>query len=187
MSLVPEMPKVKVRSALPELNATAASLLGFLQMGPKSGYELAAAIENSIGNFWNITRSQVYRELALLEASGYVRVGKIGARERKPYASTPRGRRAFDAWIAREPADDITRSPLLFALFFGDRIDRATLARFLREHRARHERKLAEYRDRLPELERQYPFPAYTMRYGLMREEMILAWFESLAADGLMR
>ena len=187
VSLIPGRQKVKAGSALPELNATAASLLGFLQIGPKSGYELAAVIESSIGNFWNITRSQVYRELSLLEASGYVRVGKTGVRERKPYTATPLGRRAFDAWIAREPADDITRSPLLLALFFGDRIDRATLARFLRDHRVRHERKLAEYRARLPELERRYPFPAYTMRYGLMHEEMILAWFESLAADGLLR
>ena len=170
-----------------ELNATAASLLGFLEMGPQSGYELAAAIESSIGNFWNITRSQVYRELALLKTNGYVRLGKVGARERKPYTVTVLGRRAFDAWIARQPAEDITRSPLLLALFFGDRIDRPTLSRFLRDHRMRHERKLAEYRDRLPEVERLARFPAYTMRFGLMREEMILAWFEILATDGLLR
>jgi len=169
-----------------ELNPTAASLLGFLDMGPQSGYELAAVIETSIGNFWNITRSQVYRELALLEANGYVRLGKVGVRERKPYAVTALGRRAFNAWIAREPGEDITRSPLLLALFFGHRIDKATLSRFLRDHRARHERKLAEYRERLPEVERRYPFPAYAMRFGLMREEMILAWFGSLAEEGLL-
>jgi DNA-binding PadR family transcriptional regulator len=168
------------------LNATAASLLGFLEFGPQSGYELAAAIESSIGNFWNITRSQVYRELASLEANGYVRVGKTGVRERKPYTLTLLGKRAFAAWIAREPGQDITRSPLLLALFFGERIDRATLSRFLRDHRVRHERKLAEYRERLPEIEREYPFPGYTMRFGLMFEEMILAWFDSLAADGLL-
>jgi len=177
----------KVKQTEPaELNPTAASLLGFLAMGPQSGYELAAAIEASVGNFWNITRSQVYRELASLEASGYVRVGKAGVRERKPYTLTALGRREFDVWIAREPGADITRSPLLLALFFGDRIDPATLARFLRDHRARHERKLAEYRQRLPELEQQYRFPAYAMRLGLMYEEMILKWFESLASEGLL-
>lgn len=178
--------KVKPSPEQTELNATAASLLGFLEMGSQSGYELAAAIESSIGNFWNISRSQVYRELALLEASGYVRVGKVGVRDRKPYALTPLGRRAFDAWIAREPGEDIARSPLLLALFFGNRIDPQTLARFLRDHRARHERKLAEYRERLPEIERYARFPAHAMRLGLMREEMYLAWFDSLAAEGLL-
>lgn len=179
--------KVKTSLEPAELNATAASLLGFLDMGAQSGYQLAAAIESSIGNFWNISRSQVYRELALLEASGYVRLGEVGVRERKPYALTPLGRRAFDAWIAREPGDDITRSPLLLALFFGHHIDRKTLARFLRDHRGRHERKLAEYRERLPTVERHARFPARVMRLGLMREEMYLAWFDSLAAEGLMR
>jgi DNA-binding PadR family transcriptional regulator len=177
----------KVKTPLDSpLNATAATLLGFLAMGPQSGYELAAVIETSVGNFWNITRSQVYRELALLEENGFVRVGKAGVRDRKPYTLTALGQRVFDAWITREPGEDITRSPLLLALFFGDRIDRATLARYLREHRARHERKLAEYRRRLPDLERTYRFPAYAMRLGLMHEEMILVWFDSLAAEGLL-
>jgi DNA-binding PadR family transcriptional regulator len=176
----------KKASPQAELNATAASLLGFLEMGPQSGYELAAAIETSVGNFWNITRSQVYRELALLEAGGYVRVGKTGVRERKPYTLTALGRRAFESWIAREPGEDLTRSPLLLAIFFGDCIDRGTLSRFLTDHRIRHERKLAEYRQRLPEVEREYPFPGYTMRFGLMYEEMILKWFDVLASDGLL-
>jgi len=183
---MPAKPKVKRTAELTDLNATAASLLGFLAMGPQTGYELAAVIESSVGNFWNITRSQVYRELALLESKGCVRVGKVGVRERKPFTLTALGRRSFDAWIAREPGEDLTRSPLLLALFFGDHIEPATLARFLRRHRDRHERKLAEYRERLPELERQYPFPAHTMRYGLMCEEAILAWFDSLAKAKLL-
>ncbi len=181
---MPSRPKKSLEPAA--LNPTAASLLGFLEMGPQSGYELAAEIETSIGNFWNISRSQVYRELSLLEANGYVRVGKTGVRERKPYTLTPLGRRAFRAWIAREPGEDITRSPLLLAIFFGNCIERATLSRILTDHRIRHERKLAEYRERIPEIEREYPFPGYTMRFGLMYEEMILKWFDSLAADGLL-
>lgn len=99
-ALVPSSRKVKAAIPSPDLNATAASLLGFLKARPQSGYELAAAIENSIGNFWNVTRSQIYRELGLLESYGFVRVGEVGVRERKPYALTALGSRAFDAWIA---------------------------------------------------------------------------------------
>lgn len=54
------------RGAEYELNATAASILGFLDRQSMSGSELAAQIENVIGDLWNVTRSQVYRELKLL-------------------------------------------------------------------------------------------------------------------------
>src|SRR2546423_5398362 len=47
-----------------DLNSTAASLLGFLETyGPMSGYDIVGMVEGSIGYFWNVTRSQVYREL----------------------------------------------------------------------------------------------------------------------------
>ena len=46
-----------------ELNSTAASLLGFLHEKPCSGYDLEVVIDGSIGRFWNVTRSQIYREL----------------------------------------------------------------------------------------------------------------------------
>jgi DNA-binding PadR family transcriptional regulator len=175
-----------VKAPAHELNPTAASLLGFLFAGPQSGYELAAVIEDSIGQFWNVTRSQIYRELRALDEAGYVRVGKAGVRERRPYAITASGRKAFDAWLARGPGEDTVRIPLLLTLFFGDRLPREQLARILRADRAKHEALLAEYRAWLPFAEREYPFPAKVGRFGVMHEEMILAWFDSLAKDGLL-
>ncbi len=169
-----------------ELNATAASLLGFLNAGPQSGYELAARIENSIGAFWNVTRSQIYRELRVLEAGGCIAVGETGSRDRRPYALTDAGRAAFADWIAREPGDENIRFPLLLALFFGEAVAPAELARTLRAHRARHEARLARYREQLPALERDHPFPARAARFGVIYEEAVLTWFATLAADGLM-
>ena len=46
-----------------DLNPTAASLLGYLDVGPMTGWDLNEFVRASIGNFWNVTRSQVYREL----------------------------------------------------------------------------------------------------------------------------
>jgi DNA-binding PadR family transcriptional regulator len=168
------------------LNATAASLLGFLAGGPQSGYELAALIEDSIGNFWNVTRSQIYRELRILEGAGLVKVGTVGPRERRPFAITKAGSKAFDAWIAQEPGEENTRFPLLLMVFFGDRLDPEELARILRSHRARHEGKLAGYRAYEHDVARDHPFPAKTIRFGRMYEEMVVAWFETLEKDGLL-
>jgi DNA-binding PadR family transcriptional regulator len=177
--------QLKARAPL-ALNATAASLLGFLNAGPQSGYELAARIEHSIGPFWNVTRSQIYRELRVLESAGCVTVGETGSRDRRPYALTDAGRLAFADWIAREPGDENIRFPLLLTLFFGGAVPPAQLARTLRDHRARHAARLAGYRAILPALEREQPFPARAARFGIIYEEAVLAWFATLAADGLL-
>jgi DNA-binding PadR family transcriptional regulator len=169
-----------------DINATAASLLGFLAAGPQSGYALAATIETVIGTFWNVTRSQIYRELRTLESAGYVRVGKTGSRDRRPYALTPLGRKAFDDWIARDPGQENIRFPLLLTMYFGDRVPPDSLARTLREARALHTARLTHYRARLEKLRDTSPFPARTARFGIMYEETILAWFDTLEGEGLL-
>src|SRR2546430_4210247 len=121
-------------SSIHELNPTAASLLGFLHEGPMTGWELAQAVERSIGNFWNVTRSQVYRELRKLQGWGLVEAGKVGPRDRLPYEISDAGRKAFAEWIARPPGDEIIRFPLLLTVFFGAHIEPARLDRYLREH-----------------------------------------------------
>src|SRR5882672_7329100 len=44
------------------INPTSASLLGFLYWQPMSGGEIVAAVEASVGHFWNVTRSQIDRK-----------------------------------------------------------------------------------------------------------------------------
>jgi DNA-binding PadR family transcriptional regulator len=168
-----------------ELNPTSASLLGFLRMGPQSGYELAARIESTIGAFWNVTRSQIYRELRTLEEATLVSGGETGSRDRRRFALTPSGRQAFAAWIAREPGQEIIRFPLLLTIFFGDTLEPSELARMLRDHRARHVATLEACRTQL-EVNREQKFPNLVTRFGAIYEEAVLAWFDTLAADGLM-
>src|SRR5688572_14084574 len=115
-------------SNLDGINPTAASLLGFLSEGPMTGWELDAAVEGSIANFWNVTRSQVYRELRTLAELGYVEAGDAGPRDRRPYAITDAGREAFSAWIVRDPGSPIVRMPLLLTVFFGRHLPPERLA-----------------------------------------------------------
>jgi DNA-binding PadR family transcriptional regulator len=165
-----------------ELNATAASLLGFLHQGPMTGWDLAQGVEGSIGNFWNVTRSQVYRELRSLEEQGLVEAGETGARDRRPYAVTAAGRRAFAEWIAREPGPDIVRSPLLLTVFFAEHLDPALLRRFLGFHRAQHEKQLAYYEqlhDDLDGVEGE-DHSVFALRYGIEHERAVLRWIDWL-------
>ncbi len=101
------------------LNATAASLLGFLHSGPKTGWDLVATAQREIGDFWSITQSQVYRELTAMAEAGLVEAGERGRRDSRPYAITDKGREAFAAWVAQPPGAELIRFPLLLTIVFG--------------------------------------------------------------------
>ncbi|HEY3820954.1 MAG TPA: PadR family transcriptional regulator [Polyangiaceae bacterium] len=162
-----------------ELNATAASILGFLHDEPQTGWELAEKIEDIIGDFWNVTRSQIYRELKDLAAQGLVASMKTGPRDRQPYRITEPGRRAFKAWIAERPGRPNMRLPLVLQVFFGDAVDPENLARSLAELRAYHEGRLATYRGFeavVPKESSQYD----ALRLGLMFQKMMISWIDSL-------
>ena len=165
-----------------ELNSTAASLLGFLHEQPRSGYDLEVVIDGSIGRFWNVTRSQIYRELRELEAAGLVSSGEPGARARRVYRLTARGRAAFGGWLEREPPRDLIRIPFLLQVFFGEALAPERLAARVGARRALHQAECEEYRRRLPEVEAEAPFPALTMRFGLRYAEASLAWLDDIDA-----
>lgn len=162
-----------------ELNSTAASLLGFLHAGPASGYELVGIAEDLIGDFWSLTRSQVYRELATLSSRGLVTAGPVGPRARRPYELTNTGRVAFAAWLAEPPGAEQIRYPLLLKLAFGSSIDRNTLRGYLVEHRVMHERRLKRYCDITDDIDDK--LLRSTFRFGIHYERGVLAWMDEVA------
>ncbi len=169
------------------LNATAASLLGFLHDGPLSGYELAATAQRAIGDFWSLTQSQVYRELAWMAEAGLVEPGERGARDRRRYALTDAGRTAFDEWVSRTPGAESIRHPLLLTVRFGRHVPPARLAAFLRQHRDAHAEKLRTYEEQAdalsaaPEPARD-PYQLATLAFGIAYERAVLDWFRTLPA-----
>jgi DNA-binding PadR family transcriptional regulator len=162
-----------------DLNPTAASLLGFLHGGDASGFELVEIAAAFIGDFWSLTRSQVYRELAAMAERGLVEVGPIGPRSRRPYALTDAGREAFAAWLSEPPAPEQIRYPLLLTLAFGASLDRDTLLGHIATHRVDHERRLAQYRATLSSVDLD-PYQLSTISFGVRYEEAVLAWMDEL-------
>jgi DNA-binding PadR family transcriptional regulator len=162
------------------LNPTAASLLGFLHAGPMTGWDIGQTAEQSIGGFWNVTRSQVYRELRSLEAQGLIEPGETGPRDRRPFRLTEEGRRAFAAWIDRPPLGEIIRFPLLLTVFFREHVDQGRLDRALHEHELRHLRRLDACEQQVELLEGEDSGPAQVLRFGIEYERAVLRWFASL-------
>ena len=172
----------------PDLNSTAASLLGFLESyGPMSGYDIVGMVEGSIGYFWNVTRSQVYRELNRLAEAELVEMGESGARARRPYTITGAGRRAFLNWLALPPGPDIIRLPFLLRYFFGQHLDPQTLRAFVTLHRPQHEQRLHYFQSLIPKLLDEQPFMAHVAELGVAYEETMLAWFDTIPQEQAKR
>lgn len=170
------------------LNATAGSLLGFLHGGPLTGYELAATAERTIGDFWSLTQSQVYRELAWMAEAGLVEAGERGARDRRPYAISDAGRMAFEEWVARPPGPETIRHPLLLAVRFGRYMPSERLAAFIRQHRDAHAEKLRTYELEAASMAAAPPgevdsFQRATLAFGIAYERAVLDWVAHLPAE----
>ncbi len=162
------------------LNATAASLLGFLHAGPMTGWDLVATAQARIGGYWTVTRSQVYRELAAMADAGLVEAGETGAREKRPYSLTAAGRRAFADWVVRDPPGETIRFPLLLTIAFGRHVSPEQLARFVHRHRAVHAARLAAY-DELGAVAGELDdYARATLDFGRHYERAVLAWFDEL-------
>ena len=166
------------------LNATAASLLGFLHEGPMTGWDLVRRAQERIGDFWSLTRSQVYRELAAMESEGLIEAGIREARDRRPYTLTEAGRAAFTEWVVREPGPESIRYPLLLTMAFGRYVPAERMSEFVSAHRAAHAERLASYErahEEMPEGGDQYA--RATLEFGLTYERAVLTWFDGLAPE----
>lgn len=167
-----------------KLNPTAASLLGFLHDGPMTGWELAAVADQKIGAFWNLTRSQVYREIHFLEDFGLITVGERGLRDKRQLTLTDKGREVFQDWLLNEPDEEIIRFPLLLSASFADHLPRGRIQEFVRVHMPAHQKQLAEYKkgyiDALKAGRSETSGECLTYSFGIRYEEMVLGWMEDI-------
>jgi len=170
------------------LNSTAAALLGLLRRyGPMTGGDLLRTAKLVIGDYWSVTRSQVYRELTALAARGFLEVGPPGPREARPYALTEEGASAFLGWLDDGPGEDTVRLPVLLSVGFGADLRPGRLAEILDDYERGHRAQLARYRTLEAELDAATAgVDAYvraTLSFGVAHEEAVLRWLEGLPAE----
>ncbi len=100
------------------------ALLGLLSGEPMNGYTIKALFDESIRFVWQAELSQIYRELGILQKEGLVS-STIQQQSDRPnkrmYAITEEGRRAFDAWLRAVPEQLAMpkRDEMMLRLFFG--------------------------------------------------------------------
>lgn len=116
-------------------------ILGFLNYGSMSGYDLVKAFESSLQFFWHAQNSHIYLELKKLEKKGYI-CGEIviqsGRPNKKIFSITEAGKKEFMHWLAEGVGENATqfKSAFLMKVFFGGNMPPAQSADMLREFKA---------------------------------------------------
>src|SRR6476646_9616285 len=122
------------------------AVLGLLARRPSTGYELTQTFDRSLRTSWHARHSQIYPELAKLEAADLVEVVGHGARRSKTYAITAAGRAQLRRWLVEGEPDRSQRSESGLRLFLTPLLDPA-------DRQATYERDLAHVEQELSTLE----------------------------------
>lgn len=100
-------------------------ILGLLNYGEMTGYEIMETFRDSLNYFWDAKTSQIYRELQGLERNGWVSktvVLQSGKPDKNVYSITTEGREELLRWLADEDLGLRVKTPLLMKVFFlGER------------------------------------------------------------------
>lgn len=116
-------------------------LLGLLNYGNMTGYELNKTFEESLGFFWQAQMSQIYRELKSMEKCGWV-TSSVVVQNDKPnkriYEISPSGKDEFKKWLKDEPLSSRfnNRNTLIMKMFFSGGNDIDTNIKMLCEYKA---------------------------------------------------
>lgn len=98
-------------------------LLGLLSSQPRTGYDLARAIEDEVDPVWRAEISQIYPALARLRREGHVVLRVLGPRRgphRNLYRVTAAGRRELRRWLLETPPPPRGRDDGLARIAFLD-------------------------------------------------------------------
>ena len=99
-------------------------ILGFLNYGPCSGYELTKAFQSSLHFFWPAQTSQIYLTLGKLESAELIThetVIQNGKPNKNVYSILPAGRAELLRWLSEQgKTGDGYKSEFLMKVFFAE-------------------------------------------------------------------
>ena len=78
------------------------AILGLVDKGNLSGYDITNCFQEEIGHFWSATHSQIYPELRKLTQEGFIQFETLiqGVKlEKKMYSITTIGRQELHQWL----------------------------------------------------------------------------------------
>ena len=170
------------------------AILGFLQSGQMSGYDLKTrCFDEEAAHFWTADQAQVYRTLDRLESQGDVTATRKRQRsrpDRKLYAITPTGEARPSEWASEPHPLPPHRDPFLIQLRFSSTLPNSALIETLDARRLEHQARLEGLRARRGEFETSSGMPKrdarlqqMTLDAAIASERAAIDWLDDCLAD----
>jgi PadR family transcriptional regulator, regulatory protein AphA len=167
-------------------------LLGFLNYGPMTGYQLKQMINESSTHFWHAHHSQIYTTLRKMEADGLVTselIQEESVPDRRVYTIGESGRQALRDWLNTTLTHSSPiKEELLVHLFFSAQRDTQDVLTELYLQLELHQRQAAAYNAISEHMAGDAPFKQHlqrdqvfwrlTLEMGQRYEAMYIAWLE---------
>ena len=166
-------------------------ILGLLNYGEMTGYEIKEVFGHSLNYFWTAQTSQIYRELQTIEKNGWaesIRIEQFGKPDKKVFHITEDGKKELVHWLAFEDSGFSLRTPLLMKVFFMGELKKEEGLRFFEEFRTQMKRYLEglQMADGYIEMfasqiqeEEKAIFWEMTLDFGKRNMQMYVEWAEA--------
>jgi len=171
------------------LTPTGWSILGFLSLQDRNGYEIRQAARRSVEHFWGVSDGQLYPQLRHLHDLGLIEPVQPGG-SAQPWRLTDDGESALDQWLRAPSAPTRSRDENLVKLMFADRLGRQGVIDLLRERRASFEQMRVQVAEVRPGAHRDGADeaagrvgPRLVHDYGLTYLDAVLAWCDQAIAE----
>jgi DNA-binding PadR family transcriptional regulator len=155
-----------------------------------SGYDLARRFDKSIGYFWHATHQQIYRELARMEAAGWIESNSApdaGKTRKREYRVLPAGRAELVRWAHESSTPVDLRDEFMVKLRADAALSEVDLRPEIRRQIERHQEKLAHYRaieerDFLHggALTREARIQHMILKKGILYEKVSIEWAQEM-------
>jgi PadR family transcriptional regulator AphA len=126
------------------------AILGFLDRGPMTGYDLKTrCFDEAVGHVWTADQAQVYRTLSRLADRGLVRpklVPQRGKPDRRVFTISRKGHAELEAWLRSVEEPGPLRDPLLLHLALASGLPDSEILHLLTRARVGYMRRLDSLR-----------------------------------------
>ena len=170
-------------------------ILGLLNYGSMTGYEIMLTFKNSLCYFWTAQTSQIYRELQTLKKNGWAADKSIpqqGKPDKVYFSITDDGRKELKRWLAEEDTGFDVRSTILMKTFFrGECSIDDSIEHFRRLHDTASEFSsgmdmptvmIERYKQAVSDPKKKALFWYMTLDFGRLYGEMLKKWTENCIA-----
>ena len=168
------------------------AILGFLNYGASSGYDLKKLFDVSVRHFWPADQSQIYRTLSRLAERGWAEAEIVQQEDRpnrKVYHITEAGQEELRRWLTTSFPTKDARHALLIQVFFAGQLSDEEILELFEQEATRLRQALESY-SQIPqqsavyasaiELPREAFFWMLTLEYGIKVNQMRLEWIEDV-------